>query len=109
MYLVPQLLHILANNLEQARCYMDSVVTIWTGASPVHFDLQQKVSQALEQQPAMHHSYGMTETTFTVFAGASRQDKQGSCGTVNDGFECKVRNNCKILNFFPVYLINPSI
>ena len=90
MYLVPQLLHIVGSNLEQASCYMDSVVTIWTGASPVRYQLQEKVSQALEQKPSMHHSYGMTETTFTVFAGASRQDKPGSCGTINDGFECKV-------------------
>ncbi|XP_059488303.1 luciferin 4-monooxygenase-like [Neocloeon triangulifer] len=38
----------------------------------------------------MCHSYGLTETTFTVLAGESRADKPGSPGKVCRGFSCKV-------------------
>jgi long-subunit acyl-CoA synthetase (AMP-forming) len=90
LYLVPSLLRLIGDRLEEAAEALENVKTIWTGASAVRPELQSKVSQGLKGRPTMCHSYGMTETTFTVFAGPSRKDKPGSCGSINPGFHCMV-------------------
>jgi len=87
---VPPVLQMIGNFIKEAADYLQTVTRIWTGASAVRSELQEKVSQALALKPTLYHSYGMTETTFTVFAGAARAEKPGSCGTINNGFFCKV-------------------
>ncbi|KAF4532196.1 hypothetical protein B566_EDAN002258 [Ephemera danica] len=63
---------------------------VWTGAAAVNAELQELMNAALPERPRVCHSYGLTETTFTVLSGPSNKAKPGSPGKLTPGMECKV-------------------
>lgn len=67
-----------------------SVRHIWTGAAPLSPKLQQLVLQKLAGRALLHHSYGLTETTFTMFTCTVDNFRLGTPGKVTPGMECKV-------------------
>jgi long-subunit acyl-CoA synthetase (AMP-forming) len=74
--------------LDKAEC--SSVRHIWTGAAPLSVRIQQLVLHKLAGRAVLHHSYGLTETTFTMFTCTVDTVTLGTPGKVTPGMECKV-------------------
>ncbi|XP_066996665.2 luciferin 4-monooxygenase isoform X2 [Anabrus simplex] len=92
LYLVPSLLALISKRDLITDEIFRSVRQVWTGAASVNPDIQKIVNEKLAGHGHLHHSYGLTETTFTVFTGLYRLDKSGSPGKLTPGLECKVIN-----------------
>lgn len=90
LYLVASLLVFLMKRdvLDKPEC--SSVRHIWTGAAPLSPKLQQLVLDKLAGRAVLHHSYGLTETTFTMFTCTVESYSLGTPGKVTPGMECKV-------------------
>ncbi|GFG40222.1 hypothetical protein Cfor_09810, partial [Coptotermes formosanus] len=90
LYLVASLLVFLMKKdvLDKPEC--SSVRHIWTGAAPLSPKLQQLVLDKLAGRAVLHHSYGLTETTFTMFTCTVESCTLGTPGKVTPGMECKV-------------------
>lgn len=90
LYLVASLLVFLMKRdvLDKPEC--SSVRHIWTGAAPLSVKLQQLVLEKLAGSAVLHHSYGLTETTFTMFTCTVDNCRLGTPGRVTPGMECKV-------------------
>jgi long-subunit acyl-CoA synthetase (AMP-forming) len=74
--------------LDKPECR--SIRHIWTGAAPLSVKIQQLVLEKLAAGAMLHHSYGLTETTFTMFTCTVDKFKLGTPGRVTPGMECKV-------------------
>jgi long-subunit acyl-CoA synthetase (AMP-forming) len=74
--------------LDKPEC--SSVLHIWTGAAPLSVKIQQLALEKLAGGTVLHHSYGLTETTFTMFTCTVDKFKLGTPGKVTPGMECKV-------------------
>jgi len=74
--------------LDKPKC--SSVRHIWTGAAPLSPKLQQLVLEKLAGRAVLHHSYGLTETTFAMFTCTVDSCRLGTPGKVTPGMECKV-------------------
>ncbi|KAJ8898452.1 hypothetical protein PR048_003812 [Dryococelus australis] len=90
LHLVPSLLSSLCRDRRLSGADLRSVCHLWTGASHVSPDMQAEVRARLSPHAVLHHSYGMTETTFTVLTGERQLDKLFSSGTLSPGMQCKV-------------------
>ncbi|XP_069682902.1 luciferin 4-monooxygenase-like [Periplaneta americana] len=90
LYLVASLLVLLLKRdvLDKPEC--SSVRHIWTGAAPLNPKLQQLALKKLDGRATLHHSYGLTETTFTMFTCEVDNHRVGTPGKVTPGMECKV-------------------
>jgi acyl-coenzyme A synthetase/AMP-(fatty) acid ligase len=90
LYLVASLLVFLMkrNVLNKPEC--SSVRHIWTGAAPLSVKFQQLALEKLAGRAVLHHSYGLTETTFTMFTCTVDKCRLGTPGKVTPGMECKV-------------------
>ncbi|KAK3925754.1 putative 4-coumarate--CoA ligase 3 [Frankliniella fusca] len=89
MHVVSSLLVSLCKLPAEALGELASLRRLWSGAAQVS-PLVQSALQSRLPGVTLHHSYGMTETTFTTFCGEVRADKPGSPGTLVKGMECKV-------------------
>jgi len=90
LHLVASLLVFLMKRdvLDKPEC--SSVRHIWTGAAPLNPNFQQLVLEKLAGRAVLHHSYGLTETTFTMFTCTVESCRLGTPGKVTPGMECKV-------------------
>ncbi|XP_063233856.1 uncharacterized protein LOC134537404 [Bacillus rossius redtenbacheri] len=87
LHLVPSLLPAL---LGPGGADTLSVTRVWTGAGHVTGEMQRAAVCRLSSGAALYHSYGLTETTFTVLTGKCRPDKPSSSGKLCAGMQCKV-------------------
>lgn len=89
MHVVSSLLVSLGKLPVEALAELSSLERLWSGAAQVSPLVQSALHSRLPGV-SLHHSYGMTETTFTTFCGEVRADKPGSPGTLVKAMECKV-------------------
>lgn len=98
LHLVASLLVFLMKRdvLDKPEC--SSVRHIWTGAAPLSPKFQQLVLEKLAGRAVLHHSYGLTETTFTMFTCTVESCRLGTPGKVTPGMECKVSYYTSLVN-----------
>ncbi|PSN34955.1 hypothetical protein C0J52_17628 [Blattella germanica] len=90
LHLVASLLVFLLKRdvLDKPEC--KSVQHIWTGAAPLSPKIQLLALEKLGGRAVLHHSYGLTETTFTMFTCIVENSSLGTPGRLTPGMECKV-------------------
>lgn len=90
LHIVPSLLVTLIKSSWINFGDLKSVQHVWTGAAPVGAKEQEDLKKKFQQAVVIHHSYGLTETTFTMFTGVSSLQKPGSPGRLIDSMQCKI-------------------
>ena len=90
LHLVASLLVFLLKRdvLDKPEC--KSVHHIWTGAAALSPKVQLLALEKLSRRAILHHSYGLTETTFTMFTCVVGPNSLGTPGRLTPGMECKV-------------------